>query len=209
MGKAIDFLSAKYENFLLVGDFNAEESNNSIKDFCDVYGFKHLIKDSTCCKNPDNPKCIDLMLTNKNRSFQGSCVIETGLSDFHKMTVSVLKCYFEKAEPKVIFYRDYKNFSNETFRSIVSNRNGNLQDHNVLDSFLDACNYALDETAPIKQKYVRANNSPFMNKAISREIMKRTRIRNRFLKNRNEANRRAYNIQKNYNVTLIRKAKRE
>ena len=52
-----------------MGDFNAEESNNSVKDFCDVYGFKHLIKESTCYKNANNPKCINLMLANKNRSF--------------------------------------------------------------------------------------------------------------------------------------------
>ena len=32
------------KNFLLVGDFNAEESNNPVKDFGDVCGFKHLIK---------------------------------------------------------------------------------------------------------------------------------------------------------------------
>ena len=95
MGIAIDFLSTSYENFLLVGDYNAEESNNSVKDFCDVCGFKH----STCYKNPNNPKCIDLMLTNKNCSFQNSCAIETGLFDFHKMAVSVLKCYFAKVEP--------------------------------------------------------------------------------------------------------------
>ena len=69
MGKAIDFLTTNFENFLLVGDFNAEESNNSVKDFCNVYGFKHLIKESTCYKNANNPKCINLMLANKNRSF--------------------------------------------------------------------------------------------------------------------------------------------
>ena len=69
VGKAIDFFTTNFENFLLVGDFNAEESNNSVKDFCDVYGFKHLIKESTCYKNANNPKCINLMLANKNRSF--------------------------------------------------------------------------------------------------------------------------------------------
>ena len=40
---------------------------------------------------PLNPTCIDLMLTNRPKSFQDTLVIETGLSDFHKMTVSVLK----------------------------------------------------------------------------------------------------------------------
>ena len=49
-------------------------------------------------------------VNNKNRGFRNSCAIETGLSDFDKMTVSVLNCYFPKAMPKVIFYRGYKNF---------------------------------------------------------------------------------------------------
>ena len=129
-----------------------------------------MIKEPTCYKNINNPKCIDLTLINKNRSFQNSFVIET------KMTVSVLKCYFAKAEPKVIFYRDYKIFSHESFRSLRTNKNRNLQDHNILDSFLGICKFALDETAPFKQKYIRENISPFMNKAISREIMKKKEL---------------------------------
>ena len=44
MGKATDFLSTSYENLSLVGDFNAEKSNKSKKDFCDAYVFKYLIK---------------------------------------------------------------------------------------------------------------------------------------------------------------------
>ena len=59
------------------------------------------------------------MLTNSNRSFQNSCKIETGLSDFRKMIVTVLKIYFQKTEAKVINYRDYGNFSNEAFRQKV------------------------------------------------------------------------------------------
>ena len=148
------------------------------------------------------------MLTKKKLSFHSSCATETGLSDFHKMTVSVLKCYFAKAEPKVIFYRDYKNFSNESFRPIITNKNRNLQDHNVLDSFRDIYKYAPEETAPLKQKYIREKKSPFLNKTISREIMKRTRMRNNFLRERTEANRRAYNIRRNYCVSLIQKTKR-
>ena len=50
------------------------------------------------------------MLTSSYRSFQNSCAIETGLSDFHKMIVTVMKAYFQKQKSKVITYRDYKNF---------------------------------------------------------------------------------------------------
>ena len=99
------------------GDFNAEESDATIKDFCDIYSFKNLIKNVTCFKNPDKPKSIDLMLTNRNRSFQNSCVIDTGLPHFHKITVTVLRSHLNKLGPKIIHYRDYKIFSNDAFRS--------------------------------------------------------------------------------------------
>ena len=35
-GKVIDLLSTRYENFILIGDFNADESDNTIKDFCNI-----------------------------------------------------------------------------------------------------------------------------------------------------------------------------
>ena len=68
--------------------------------FCGENGLVNLIKTPTCYKNPENPKCIDLMMTNKPRSFQNSMTIETGLSDFHKMKISVLKMTYKKLLPK-------------------------------------------------------------------------------------------------------------
>ena len=79
----LDLLSTDYDNILLLGDFNVEFENNFLKEFCDLYEMKSLIRVPTCYKNPANPTCIDLMLTNSNRSFQNSCTIETGLSDSH------------------------------------------------------------------------------------------------------------------------------
>ena len=38
--------------------------------------------------------------------FQSSGVIETGLFDFHKMTVTVIKTTFQKLGPKIIHYKD-------------------------------------------------------------------------------------------------------
>ena len=56
------------------------------------------------------------MLTDHTRSFQNSLVTDTGLSDFHRMTVTVMKVYSTKLRPKLGHYRDFKKFSNETFR---------------------------------------------------------------------------------------------
>ena len=78
-----------------------------------------MINKPTCYKNPDKPTCIDLILTNFPGSFQNSCVIQTGLSDFHKVIVTVMKTSYRKIEPKVINYRDNKSFSNEGFRELL------------------------------------------------------------------------------------------
>ena len=46
-------------------------------------------------------------------------MLEAGLSDFHKMTVTVMRAYFVKQTPKVVYYRDYKKFSNDLFRNDI------------------------------------------------------------------------------------------
>ena len=113
--KILQHYSTKYENILLLGNFNACVDDDTMKDFCSSYCLKSLIKQPTCFKNHENLSCIDLILTNKPRSFHSTYVIETGLSDFHRMTVSVLKMHFCKLTPKVISYRDFKKFENEGF----------------------------------------------------------------------------------------------
>ena len=60
----------------------------------------NLIKEPTCYKNPLNPSCIDLSsLILRPNSFQDTNVIETGLSDFHKLTISVMKLFIKKLPP--------------------------------------------------------------------------------------------------------------
>ena len=91
--------------FVILGYFNVEVDNNCMKGFCKSYNFKTLVQVPTCIKNPENPSCIDLILTNSPYSFQSSCVIETGLSDFHKITVAFMKASSRKRKPKIITYR--------------------------------------------------------------------------------------------------------
>ena len=50
------------------------------------------MKDLTCFKNSS---CLDLILTNSPYSLQNFCVIETGLSDFHKLIVSIMGTTFQ------------------------------------------------------------------------------------------------------------------
>ena len=84
--------------------------------FCDTYDLRSLIMGPKCYKNSENPNCIDLILTNRSFSFQNSCVFETGLSDFRKMTVTIMKASLQRLQPRIIKYRDYRYFQNDVFR---------------------------------------------------------------------------------------------
>ena len=206
--RELNIHSSSYENFLLLGDFNAEMTDSSLKEFCNLYSLKNLIKKPTCFKNPDNLKVIDLLLTNRPRSFCNSDTLETGLSDFHKLTLTVLKTYFKKQAPKMINYRNYKNFSNELFRSdLIKELSNNSIPEDDLIGFLHACKKLLDYHAHPKKKYIRENQAPFMTKGLNKEIMIRSRLRNKFLRFRSEENKKAYNEQRNRCVKLVRNAK--
>ena len=146
---ALDKLSSKYENIILLGDFNVEIEEKNISDFTNIYNLRSLIKEKTCFKNPENPSCIDLILTNSPRSFQNSSVFETGLSDFHKMVVTVMKQHFPKLKPKVINYRDYRNFRSDEFRAELDNELLKHDLNNIeYQHFLNIFTEILDKHAP-------------------------------------------------------------
>ena len=77
------------------------------------------------------------------------------------------------------------------------------------DTFMIKCKDAFDIRVPIKHKYLRSNQSPFMNKNISKAIMNRKMLRNRFLRTRCIGDKEAYNKQRNYYVSLIRKTNQQ
>ena len=76
-----------------------------MKTFCDSFSLASLIKQPTCYKIPSHPKCINLILTNVPHSFQTTSVIETGISDFHLMTLTVVRKSFKMLKPRVVNYR--------------------------------------------------------------------------------------------------------
>ena len=95
---------------MLIGDFNEKETESNTARFMETYNLTNLVKEPTCYKNPLNPSCIDLILTNKSRNFKNTSTFDSGLSDFHKMVVTSFKFNYNPGKPKVMYYRSYKNF---------------------------------------------------------------------------------------------------
>ena len=109
---------------------------------------------------------IDLILRNKLLHFQKTHVVETGLSDYHKMISTFFKTCSFKLKTKVIFYRIYKKFNQWDFISSLKKANFDFlkndpnQNCNLLtDKFLGI----VSSHATLKKKFVRGNNAPFMN----------------------------------------------
>ena len=208
VGKELDKFLPNYENLLLLGDFNSEMNEEAMKDFCETYNLTNLITDPTCFKSIENPSCIDVMLTNRSSCFENSTVIETGLSDCHKMTVTIMKKYFKKREPITIMYRDYKNFDGDKFRADLRQKIIEAECITI-DIFIEILNKVLDEHAPQKQKVIRGNSAPFMNKTLSKAFMTRARLRNKYNKTGTQEDRTAYTKFKNFCTNLLAREKKK
>ena len=66
-------------------DYNADIIKTNMSFFYEIYHLTDIIKQPTCFKNPSNSSWRDLFLTNNANFFQKSSVLETSLSDFHKL----------------------------------------------------------------------------------------------------------------------------
>ena len=55
IGRNLDLQLGQYENFILMGDFNVELNDASMKDFCQIYGCKNIVKDKTCFQKSHKP----------------------------------------------------------------------------------------------------------------------------------------------------------
>ena len=207
LSKSIDNLVTKYENIIILGDLNSEIQEDKMREFSELYCLKNLVNDPTCYKNPQNPSCIDLILTNRPNSFQHTMVIGTGLSDFHKLTLSVLKTSIKKQPPKVISYRDYKHYSPIRCRTEFEGSLYNYVPYHISnDNFVHMFMTILNKHAPINHKYIRANDNLFVTKEMRKAIMTRSKLRNRYYKLKTIEAELAYKRPRNICTTLLKKS---
>ena len=129
-----------------------------METFLHTYNLKNLVKSPTCFKNVNNPRTIDLILTNKNKCFFHNDVIETGLFDFHQMPLTVLKCNYVKCKPKVTTYRCFRSFDTVVFRHDLTNALNADINNIAYQYFEDTYLRILNKHAPIKHKYIRGND---------------------------------------------------
>ena len=103
----------------------------------------------------------------------------------HKLTLTVLKQHFPKEKPKVVIQRQYKNFRNNYFRIEIDNALLKCNSNNIdYDNFIKTFSTVLAKHALLNKKYLRANHAT---KQLRKAIMKRSKLRNDCLKDRDHA----------------------
>ena len=78
------------------------------------------------------------------------------------MVVTVMKITYRKLEPKIVSYRDFKYFCNNSFKESLQkaiSQNLRVECDGIYESFASSCNKILDNDVPLRKKYVRGNHS--------------------------------------------------
>ena len=106
---------------------------------------------------------------NSTQSFLHTSAITTGVSDFHKMIITVLRFMFEKAKPRGIIYRSYQHYNHDNFeRDLMFSMNSLDRPYEL---FEESVINTLNKHAPLNKQIVRANEVPYMTKALKKLLL--------------------------------------
>ena len=199
----VDHYSSIYDNLIILGDFNMKPDSPILISFMQSLNLFNIIKSNTCFKG--NGTCIDLILTNRKYCFKHSSIYETGLSDHHHLIYSVLKTTSKKEEQKLYKYRDYKKFDSTTFHTDLQSK---LEEGpKVYQNFEETFVRVLDAHAPRKTKVLRGNHKPYVDKSLRKAIMKRSTLKRKASRTKQQGDITKYKKQRNLVVILNRETK--
>ena len=140
-------------------------------------------------------------------AFQNTTAVFTGLSDFDKLVLTVLKTSITKSKPQKITHRDYKNFVSVRFNDelkyvLAKERITSCTEFDEM--FLRI----LNKHALRKSKLLRANQASYISKPLRKAIMKRSYLENLYFKKRIDHSLRNYKKQKKYCSRLYKKERK-
>ena len=185
----IDKSFSKYDSIIVMGDINmdtteaeqAKLANRLLKELYITYDLSNLVTESTCITYT-HESSIDVILTNRKQNFMLSKATETGLSDVHKMVTTFMPNTYSQQEPIKIYYRNYSNFDKTKFIEDFEKSNyypskPKSDVNSECNNLLTMIQKVLNKHAPPKSRVIRGNQALFMNKELSKAIMRRSQLK--------------------------------
>ena len=105
--------------------------------------------------------------------------------DCHKLVTTIFRSTFIKLPPKNITYNSHKTFNKQNFVHELDQKLIKGDIYKTDDSYsklTEIFSEVLEKHAPTNLKTFRGNQAPFMNKELSKVIMNKSRIKNKYLK---------------------------
>ena len=113
-------------------------------------------------------------------------------------------------QPKVITYRQHKNFDSSRLSEELLfeiKKLGPLNEN--INIFRNVCTEVLEKHAPEKQTYIRGNRANFIDSKLNHAITLRSELPNKFLKSGSNKDREAHKKQRNLYLSLLRQNKKD
>ena len=184
LSEALDIYSKHYENICIFGDFNATPENNDMINFMSNQCLSNLIKGPTCFKSA-NGSMIDLFLTTNKYLFQKTNSFETGISDHHHLIATVLKTTYERFPPKLQTYQSYEHSWNGSLKNKFES-----EAYAIQSGYIGSLKTVIIESLNAVAPYI--NNKPRLTSLIKKEIMTRSRLKNKTNKSGKEEDLKAH-----------------
>ena len=193
-----------YETFIILGDLNIDakvvcRELDKLEEVFDLFNLTNLIRYETCFTK-DHKSTTDLVIPNKPKCFQNTCITETGLSGFHKLILTFFKIQITRLKPKIIFCRNYKHFEDSRFLEDLNSTDFSLNKDNLNENYnfiTEKFFSAVKRHVPLKKKILRSNQALSMTKELKKEICTRSKLKNKYNRNPTEENKSIYKKQRN------------
>ena len=212
--KALDSAFNNFDNVILLGDLNfnmlIKEKSTPLTELCDIFDLTNIVKEPTCFPKNSNPSLLDVILTNKPNTFNGTRICDTGLSDVHRLVACVMKNTVKQKRNGKTTYRSFKNLDETALLRDIENAPLHIAD--IFDDIDDVCwahekllSEVIDENIPVKERKQRPSKAPYMNGRLRKEINYKKKLRRTFENSRTTNNWNNFRIQRN-KVTSLKRA---
>ena len=209
--KYLNQASENYDNFIVMGNFNIDirqtsPESHKLDEFGSLFSLTNITKSGTCFTK-FHSSTIGLFLTNKPNFLQKKQTLsKLTLATITNSYVRFL-IFYDRLKPKIVYCRNYKKLNETNFLNNVKNCNFILKTddpnenyHFLTNTFINIVN----NHAPLKKKFIRGNQAPFMTRNLRKEIHTKSSFRNEFCKDPTKENEKLYKKQRNKCVALRR-----
>ena len=216
LGLMIDQCYVECKSVFIMGDVNINFKclPDSISSFMTQHDLKNVVKGPTCFKNIDNPSLIDVILTNTPGRIASHLNVSIGVSDFHNFICAATRLHAPSNVKRRIIYRSYKHFDENNFNAdlrVVPFHVCDVFDDmdDVMWSYHYLLNEVVDAHAPMKTKFLKRPQLPYMNGLLRKAINVKSMLKRKFVRCNNKANWNKYKHQRNLVTSLKRQSIKE